>query len=202
MNHALGRVVGSRSDITLNAWLARVAEGLDTGTEPASAVLPRLAGDRPSWLCGWLLGRAACGCRHRGFCRSGTDSYVAHSSRIAFAGCQKRRASWLILEPVIGWRDECNENRIQRSAAREAGRVLIRHLSYFVTLARVQHYARGGRGLPYRAAAKRHALVQIRPGADYAACRVRGHFPDIRQVLLSVLKFEVVYHSGKVRIPE
>jgi alkylation response protein AidB-like acyl-CoA dehydrogenase len=44
MSHTLGSVAGGRSNTAFDAWLASVADGLDTGAESASVVLPRLAG--------------------------------------------------------------------------------------------------------------------------------------------------------------
>ena len=43
MSHMLGNVAGGSPNSAFDAWLACVAGGLDTGVEPASAVLPRLA---------------------------------------------------------------------------------------------------------------------------------------------------------------
>jgi alkylation response protein AidB-like acyl-CoA dehydrogenase len=43
MSYALTKMVGAWPDSAFSAWLAHAADGLDTGTEPAAAVLPHLA---------------------------------------------------------------------------------------------------------------------------------------------------------------
>jgi alkylation response protein AidB-like acyl-CoA dehydrogenase len=42
MSYALTNMAGTRPDSAFGAWLAHAADGLDTGTEPAAAVLPHL----------------------------------------------------------------------------------------------------------------------------------------------------------------